>query len=246
MKTARELYVNVFVPDYAAVHKTGVIPDFRKLILDILEAGKAADKRYTQTTLANRCNTNQANISRWSKGSIPEDEHRPLIFKEARRFGIDLAKYGVLEAKALQGSTPADDEYRFVGAYEQSASAGPGSFAEDGQPLYNLAFRRDWLRRITRAPDEALFVLFADGDSMEPTIHDGDSMLIDQSQNVPTKDGIYVFRADDLLNVKRLTYNPRAKTVTISSDNPVYDKFTGIKPTEINVVGRVIWIGRKI
>lgn len=85
MKTARELYVNVFVPDYAAVHKPGVIPDFRKLILDILEAGKAADKRYTQTTLANRCNTNQANISRWSKGSVPEDEHRPLIFKEARQ-----------------------------------------------------------------------------------------------------------------------------------------------------------------
>jgi phage repressor protein C with HTH and peptisase S24 domain len=138
-------------------------------------------------------------------------------------------------------------EFRFIPAYDQGASAGTGAFVEgEPIPLYSLSFRTDWLRTITNAADEDLFVLFADGDSMENTIRSGDSMLVDRTQANPRKDGIYVFMWDGLLNVKRLTSNPKTKSITIGSDNPAYDKFVGIKPNEIEVIGRVVWIGRKL
>lgn len=140
------------------------------------------------------------------------------------------------------------DDFRYLGAFDQGASAGPGSYIQDGHPIpmHHLAFRRDWLREITRAADEDLFVLFADGNSMTPTIHHGDTLLVDRTQTNPRKDGIYVFMWGDLLNVKRLTSNPRTKTISVSSDNPVHKSFDGANPEEIEVVGRVIWIGRKV
>lgn len=197
---------------------------------------------------------NDAYLHQWiNKGS-------PVRFPEHLR--AKLSELSGVSEQILQGSAlknsrvaarisipkPSKDDFRFLGAYDQGASAGPGSYVESGAliPMHHLAFRRDWLREITSAGDDDLFVLFADGNSMTPTIHHGDTMLVDKTQTNPRKDGIFVFVSGDLLNVKRLTWNPRAKTISISSDNPVHKSFDGAKPDEVEVIGRVIWIGRKV
>lgn len=166
---------------------------------------------------------------------IPEDQLR----------GPELKK---LKLPSRPRPKPKIEDFRFLGAYDQAASAGPGSFINDGNsiPMHHLAFRRDWLREITSAGEEDLFVLVANGNSMAPTINDKDTMLVDKTQVNPRKDGIYVFMWDGLLNVKRLTSNPATKTISITSDNPTHDSFPGEKPENIEVVGRVIWIGRKV
>ena len=139
------------------------------------------------------------------------------------------------------------DAFGLIDAYDQRVSAGPGAFVTvGGEPMYQLAFRREWLRTITLAPERSLVILFADGDSMEPTIRPGDSMLVDTSQTNPRRDGIFVIRWDGWLNVKRVTADEASRTLTISSDNPQYAPRSDVQPDNITVLGRVVWIGRRV
>ena len=140
------------------------------------------------------------------------------------------------------------DRFAMLPVYDAAASAGPGTEAEDAAPIYRLAFRADWLRRVTRADLSELAVITVDGDSMEPTLRQGDNVLVDLSQNRPgRKDGIYVLRTDGGLQVKRVAVHPISGRVTIISDNREhYPSFTDLPPEEVAVLGRVIWLGRQI
>jgi phage repressor protein C with HTH and peptisase S24 domain len=43
----------------------------------------------------------------------------------------------------------------------------------------------DWLRQVSRSSFNDLAVLTVDGDSMEPTLRQGDSVLVDMGQRRP-------------------------------------------------------------
>ena len=141
------------------------------------------------------------------------------------------------------------DRLAMLPVYDAAASAGPGLEAEDGGPIHRIAFRADWLRQVTRGDLSQLAVITVDGDSMEPTLRQGDNVLVDLSQNRPgRKDGIYVLRTDGgFLQVKRLVVHPTTGRVTIISDNKEhYPTFTDLPAEGIAVIGRVIWLGRQI
>ena len=83
-------------------------------------------------------------------------------------------------------SLPPDiaDDVIFVRRLDIQASAGGGALAvyddEDDQGLQFIALQASWLR--ARGINPAFCrVLTAKGDSMEPTIRDGDTMIIDTS-----------------------------------------------------------------
>jgi phage repressor protein C with HTH and peptisase S24 domain len=81
------------------------------------------------------------------------------------------------------------------------------------------------------------------GDSMEPTLRDGDEILVDRSQR-RLRSGVHVIRLDDVLLVKRLA--PAAGgAVEIISDNPAYGR--AVRPhDEVELVGRVVWKGGRL
>lgn len=199
----------------------------------------------SQAQLAKAVGMRQSAIGEIEAGRVSRPKKLREIAREVHRTEEYLLGEGEIRTPAPKISK---DDFRYLGAFDQGASAGPGSFVQDGHPvpMHHLAFRRDWLREITSASDEYLFVLFADGNSMSPTIHNGDTMLVDKMQINPRKDGIYVFMWDGFLNVKRLTSDPATKTISITSDNPVHKSFSGAKPDDIQVIGRVIWVGRKV
>lgn len=84
------------------------------------------------------------------------------------------------------------------------------------------------------------------GDSMSPTIDDGDVVFVDTRHRVPSPPGIYVL-ADEFGGVvtKRLEVTSRPSdeivTVRISSDNPNH-KDRELTLDEINIIGR--YVGR--
>ncbi len=138
------------------------------------------------------------------------------------------------------------DTFALIPVYDARASAGPGSLGTD-EAVSRLAFRADWLRLVSRAAIEDLAVLRVDGDSMEPTLRHGDTVLLDLTQrNVVGREGIYVIRIDEWLQVKRVAANPVDRTLTLASDNVAYPAFPGIRPAEVDVIGRVIWLGRQV
>ena len=82
---------------------------------------------------------------------------------------------------------------------------------------------------------------------MAPTLLPGDDILVDRSDgDARVRDGIYVLRMDDTLMVKRLTLHPVTRRVTVQSDNPAYADWPDLSLSDIKLIGRVIWTGRRV
>ncbi len=128
---------------------------------------------------------------------------------------------------------------------ELGYSMGGGSVFDEYHHVGFRTFDREWLRSITRGAFETLFVARGDGDSMQPTLMDEDMVLIDTSQkDIRQQDRIWAISYGDLGMIKRIRRTPKG-TYLIMSDNPVVLPIEAVDE-EMHVVGRVIWIGRKI
>lgn len=137
---------------------------------------------------------------------------------------------------------PEPGEFRFVYPVKVSAAAGHGCEVEAELPGPRLAFRSDWLRAEGIDPAR-LAVIRVKGDSMEPTLADGDSIAVDLGDRDPSRPGIFVLRVDTGLVVKRLQLDLQGRIVA-RSDNPAYGELVG-NPADVHMVGRVVWAGRR-
>jgi phage repressor protein C with HTH and peptisase S24 domain len=127
------------------------------------------------------------------------------------------------------------------------ASAGGGAVAGEEVAAAVMAFDPAWLRRLTQAGADELGILRVEGDSMIPTLHPGDDILVDRSDAAERmRDGLYLLRVEELLLVKRLTLHPVKRRVTVQSDNPAYADWPDLPLDEVVPVGRVIWAGRRV
>jgi phage repressor protein C with HTH and peptisase S24 domain len=124
------------------------------------------------------------------------------------------------------------------------ASAGPGGIAEIEERGRPIAFDDGLLRDMGAGRRSALSIIRVAGESMEPTLHDGDDILVDRDAAEIRPGGIYVLRLDDLLMVKRLIRDERG--LVVHSDNPVHPAIAGFDPATLQVIGRVLWCGRKL
>jgi phage repressor protein C with HTH and peptisase S24 domain len=176
----------------------------------------------------------QQYIARGSPRRLAEADRRLL----ARYFGVDETVLGGPEAGRGVQAVPRLD----IGA-----AAGAGAFDGDERAQAHFAFDPEWLRRLARGAPDLLSIIRVAGDSMAPTLADGDDILVDRGDGPErVRDGVYVLRMDDALVVKRLALNPAARTLTIRSDNPAYPSWPDCDPAAVEIVGRVVWAGRRI
>lgn len=126
------------------------------------------------------------------------------------------------------------------------ASAGAGTLDEDESGADAIAFNERWLRDMGGRPD-SLSIIRVDGESMAPTLGHGDDIMVDRSDAADRlRDGIYVLRLDNALMVKRVAMTLRRDRFSVRSDNPAYPDWEDIDPGTVAIVGRVIWVGRKL
>ena len=159
---------------------------------------------------------------------------------------LDCTAAQLIEPARAVGGSEYADELVFVPTYEVEAAAGDGIVINQEYETGRLAFRNDWLRSVTSAMAEDLAVITVHGDSMYPTLADGDSILVDLSQRTAGRDGVYIVRFGDFVLVKRLLIDPVRREVTISCDNENYPRLAPVDPMDVDVAGRVIWVGRRI
>ena len=82
---------------------------------------------------------------------------------------------------------------------------------------------------------------------MLPTLNHGDDIMVDSADDVTRlRDGIYVLRRDGLLLVKRLACSAARGRVAIVSDNVAYPTEADVCVGDLDVVGRVLWAGRRL
>ena len=117
----------------------------------------------------------------------------------------------------------------------------------DNAPIKRqLAFRRQWINHRNLNPS-SLTVVFAKGDSMEPTIHSGNTLLVDISDTNLTDGSIFVLRVGENLFAKRLQQRFDG-TIELLSDNKEYPAQL-VKPDELEqlaIIGKVVWIGKDL
>ena len=120
----------------------------------------------------------------------------------------------------------------------------------------HLAFRRDWLDRMGIAADKARIARVR-GESMAPTLHDDDMVLIDtgardvqvrrrgpEDRRLPP---IYAVNTADGPRIKRVE-RPEPGQMQLLSDNNEYpvEVLTGDRLKRAEIIGRVVWWGHTV
>jgi hypothetical protein len=195
---------------------------------------------------------NPAYIQQFVKRGSPrklDEADRKLL---ARYFGVEERLLGAPDEQPWQAA-PARGRKPVPGGalvivprLALGASAGPGSLEEDESMAGAVGFSERWLRTLGGKPD-MLSMIRVDGESMSPTLNDGDDIMVDRSDGIERlRDGIYVLRMDDVLMVKRIARTPRRDRFAVRSDNPRFPSWDAVDATDIVIVGRVIWTGRRV
>lgn len=152
-----------------------------------------------------------------------------------------LARYlGVAEAR-LGG--PDTVHMVAVTRLDVGASAGPGRLAED-RARAPAPFDPALLRQLGVRPAAASLIR-VEGDSMAPTLADGDEILVDRDRATPgSRAALFVLRLDGAVAVKRV--RALGAEIEVASDNPAYPPPARFDAGTIAVLGRVVWLGRAL
>ena len=144
----------------------------------------------------------------------------------------------------LRTTNGSDSTFKKIPKVKARLCAGGGSFEVGAEIEGYYAFRKDWLTKKGTLSKMVLMDIF--GNSMEPEIKNGDTILIDEAQKDILAGAIYAVGIDDTIMVKRLEKHPH--TLVLLSDNqdysPIYLK--GNDMNSVRIIGKVVWICREL
>lgn len=189
----------------------------------------ARDKAGSTAKLAELTGVQQVTLGRWLDGS-----RKPTVAELGKvfdRLGITLHEPGL-------------DFMQFEMIPKVEALAGAGSsLVTSGETTGLYAFRQDFLRRIGVHANKCV-MLDVSGESMQPLIMNGDTILVDTSQTT-LKDGeIFLVTLGEELLVKRVQRTVRGWMLV--SQNPNFAPMP-VEECDLDsfvVRGRVRWFGR--
>lgn len=200
----------------------------------------------SQEELAERLDVKKNTVWNWENEKSYPNALQIMDFLD---FGFDI-QYILTGKRTKEVPNNLDidkSEYEYIPVYDVEVSAGYGVDAYGvTEAATHLAFRKDWLNsRGLYARN--LSIVTAHGDSMEPTIGNKDSLLIDTSRNVPADGRIYVIRSSDTLWVKRIQRQIDG-TLLLISDNDTYPPMhLDLRDHhDIEVIGQVVNVSKDI
>lgn len=230
--------------------------------LKALYAQKKAALNLTQEKMAQALgeSTTQGAVSHFFNGRTALSLRAVSAFARAldvpvERISPELAKQinSLSPAQVLEPSRAtvvdlgeAESEISLIPLYSARAAAGPGhenSFVERSS---SLAFRKNWLRA-RGARSENLAIVHVQGDSMAPTIFDGDVILVDRSKVDPVHNKLFLLLSkQDGLAVKRLVLIEDMWVVRSDNEDKVTypDRYLPDgERFELDIQGQVLWRG---
>lgn len=197
------------------------------------------DRQEDYASLSRLLGRNPAYIQQFIKRGTPkrldEEDRRTL----ARYFGVPEVLLG-----APEEARPS--QLKKIPRLSVQASAGPGALGNQEVSSDAMGFSERMLRNIAGGDPSGLSMITVVGDSMEPTLSDGDDILVNRLDgSARLRDGIYVLRMGDGLHVKRIGCGPDRTRLTIISDNDAYPAWRDIELKDVQVIGRVVWGGKR-
>ena len=181
-------------------------------------------------------------IDRLEKGTVPINKNLlekfikayPLYKKQFEKAYLDE-----IMPESLKGSTFNMEEQKvntvILPVYGK-ASAGNGYINLD-QEIYYFPIKKGNF-------SDRSFLVEINGNSMEPTLEDGDYALVDPDNIDYVKNKIYVVTYNDESFIKRMVVDGKSKIVMLKSDNPEYEDILITKDMQVylKIEGRVIQV----
>ena len=158
----------------------------------------------------------------------------PLYKKQLEKAYLDE-----IMPESLKGSTFNMEEQKvntvILPVYGK-ASAGNGYINLD-QEIYYFPIKKGNF-------SDRSFLVEINGNSMEPTLEDGDYALVDPDNIDYVKNKIYVVTYNDESFIKRMVMDTKSKIVMLKSDNPEYEDILITKDMQVylKIEGRVIQV----
>lgn len=200
------------------------------------------ERRATQEGLAELAKVSKQAISKIERGETLEpalSTMEPI----ARQLGVTTRWLTEGRLPKYAADIASDAGWADIMGVSQAAALGDGSVVDDYAETHKLKFRAESLRR-KKLRAENLAVLYGKGDSMSPTIDDGDAILFDQSDTTPKDGCIYVISYDGHLMAKRLI--KLGGMWFIDSDNKAHPQWKRPIPVDETrdfvIHGRVKWL----
>jgi phage repressor protein C with HTH and peptisase S24 domain len=218
----------------------------------------------SQEELANKTGVSRNTIMKFEKGSLPQGENLValcralqvsadwLLFGLGEAYGADgpgvVTDHGLGDPEGLprlpEAGRPEGDLYALVPLAEARLSAGGGAFVPSEKASKFLAFRRDWLGAYATSPSQAI-LMSVQGESMSPTIMDGDLVMMDVGRRLVHDGGIYAIGLGDAISIKRLELLVGGRVRVISDNRQEYPPYE-VDQAELRILGRIIWYAREL
>lgn len=205
-----------------------------------------AEKQLTQTELASKVGVKRQSVYKWVHGiSAPKGDNLLRKVADALDVAPSYLFFGEDQAFLSDKANSSDDGYVSIPYLDISGSCGGGEEGNDAPPLIKLIrVSRPWLNQ--NAPSAnwgRLKLIGADGDSMLPTIAEGDVVLIDTAEQTIRSDAIYCLRRFNDLFIKRVQRIPGGyRMISDNSKYPPVDVLGG-EQENFAIIGRVRCVG---
>lgn len=207
------------------------------LVMDARETVAAmADEMGTSlAALSRMIGRNPAYLQQFVQRGSPRRLDEEARARLAAFFGID---------EGLLGAPQREIGMEAVRRIDAQAAAGPGGLVEDDRAIGEERIDPRVAARLGVAPD-ALTMITARGESMEPLIHDGDALFVDTGdRRLSSRPGLFVLRLDGALLVKRVARIGLELRVT--SDNPAAPPIAPVRADRAEIIGRVVRLARSL
>jgi len=195
----------------------------------------------SQSELANELEINRSGITHARNNNKIPDK---WIVKLYRKFGFnpEWIETGIGNV-FIHTESNSDVEFKFIPKVAARLSAGTGSFDSEETVKEYLSFQTKWMAGKGSVNHMVAMEVF--GQSMEPMIKEGDTVLIDQSQKNILAGAIYALGVEDTILIKRLEKHPNK--LVLCSDNKDYESIylESEEADTLRIIGKVIWSCRE-
>ena len=207
---------------YEAVEKIKDIISTKKIGGKVFDKDVAVELGIPQPTFA----------TMKKRGAIPYKEI--LEFCARKKISINWLFFDQ-SAEMLLEETEKFFRVRYFADIRASAGGGAEVFDEHYE---NITIDETVMRNMVGFGNTGLEAIHVDGESMEPTLHDGSIVFLDRTQTDISRDGIYVAATTAGLFIKRIRQRADGM-VELISDNKNYSPEV-LAPEEASIVGKVV------
>lgn len=208
----------------------------RKILLDAIDSHGMDLKSLSLRVGRNHAYLHQY-INKGSPRTLPEDVRDTL----AEILGIDAAS---LRDAGIPSSAPRRfdvDKIHEIPLYRTEEVSDLES-----DPIGTYPMRRADLQQILGPGSDYIIMLEVSTDRMAPTLKYGDRVLVNKDMNTVYSTGLYAIGINGELCIARCKRIIQSGAIEVSFDNEAYSSHVFDNCDEVEIIGRIKWIGSRI